>query len=79
MRVLAPLLLIGAVLIVLLVWRVLNLSRRIKGIDNPVLWLPRKERRAHARKLLKRFDDEYDIRQQEKLTNLIRDELDKTR
>lgn len=36
-----------------------RLRRRMKGLEEPELWLPRKERRAHARKLLQREDDEY--------------------
>ena len=43
-----------------------ELKRRIDGLEEPELWLPRKERQAHARKLLAREDTEYADRQQEK-------------
>jgi hypothetical protein len=49
-------------LIVAVIWLAYDnarLRRRIKGLDEPELWLPRSERRAHARKLLKREDEEY--------------------
>lgn len=34
-------------------------KRLAEGLHEPELWLPRRERRAHARKLLRREDDEY--------------------
>jgi len=49
-------------LIVLLVALIIvnaRLRRLIRGLQEPELWLPRKERQAHARKLLQREDDEY--------------------
>lgn len=49
-------------LIVLLIALIIvnaRLRRLIKGLQEPELWLPRRERRAHARKLLQREDDEY--------------------
>lgn len=36
-----------------------RLRRQVNGIDHPEFWLPRSERRAHARKLLRREDDAY--------------------
>lgn len=38
---------------------IIALKRRMAGLHEPELWLPRKERRAHARKLLAREDDAY--------------------
>lgn len=67
--VLAVLVLIGAV-----VWLVIDnarLRRRMKGLDEPELWLPRSERRAHARKLLKREDEEYQQQMIARLTEVI--------
>lgn len=40
----------------------------IEGLKRPELWLPRKEREEHARKLLKREDDEYQQALVERLT-----------
>jgi hypothetical protein len=50
-------------LIVAVVWLAIDnarLRRRMNGLDEPELWLPRSERRAHARKLLKREDEAYE-------------------
>lgn len=49
-----------------------RLRRLIKGINKPELWLPRKEQHAHARKLLKREDDEY---QQQLINKIMSGEL----
>lgn len=62
-------------LIVLLVALIIvnaRLRRLIKGLDEPQLWLPRKERHAHARKLLQREDDEY---QQQFINKIMSGEL----
>lgn len=39
--------------------RYLHYKRLMEGLHEPELWLPRRERQAHARKLLRREDDEY--------------------
>lgn len=49
-----------------------RLRRLIKGLQEPELWLPRKERQAHARKLLQREDDEY---QQQFINKVMSGEL----
>lgn len=36
-----------------------RLKRLLGGLKEPELWLSRRERRLHARKLLRREDDEY--------------------
>ena len=36
-----------------------QLKRTLHGIDHPEMWLPKRERQAHARKLLMRENDEY--------------------
>jgi hypothetical protein len=46
--------------------------KRVQGLKEPELWLPRKERQAHARKLLKREDDEYDQKFFERMDNYIK-------
>lgn len=62
-------------LIVLLIALIIvnaRLRRLIKGLDEPQLWLPRKERHARARKLLQREDDEY---QQQFINKIMSGEL----
>jgi hypothetical protein len=39
--------------------RFIQLKRLIAGSSNPIFLLSRRDRRAHARKLLQRQDDEY--------------------
>jgi hypothetical protein len=61
-------------LLVAVVWLAVDnarLRRRMKGLDEPELWLPRAERRAHARKLLKREDSEYEQQMIARLTRVI--------
>lgn len=57
-----------ALMVIVLVWlgwtiysthQYLHFKRLVEGLHEPELWLPRRERRAHARKLLRREDDEY--------------------
>jgi hypothetical protein len=48
-----------------------RLKRRIAGLHEPELWLSRSERRAHARKLLRREDDEYTEKLIERTTQSI--------
>lgn len=49
------------------------LKRLLNGLDHPELWLPRRERQAHARKLLRREDDEYAQQLIEKTTRYIQE------
>jgi hypothetical protein len=61
-------------LVVAVVWLAIDnarLRRRMKGLDEPELWLPRAERRAHARKLLKREDEAYEQQMISRLTEVI--------
>lgn len=75
MRVLLPLVLIVLIILVAMSIYAVILRRRLKGLENPVLWLPRKERRAHARELLKRAREEYELDRQQDLVEAIRTEL----
>lgn len=61
-------------LLVSVVWLVVDnrrLRRRIAGLDEPELWLPKAERQAHARKLLKREDEAYEQQMIARLTEVI--------
>lgn len=57
--------------------RYVQLKRLLNGLHEPELWLPRRERQAHARKLLRREDDEYTQRIIEKTTQYINQEGNK--
>jgi hypothetical protein len=48
----------------------------MRGLDEPELWLPRNERRAHARKLLRREDEQYIQKMIERQTSFITNEGD---
>lgn len=48
-----------------------QLARRLKAIDDPVLHLSRRDRRAHARKLLEREQQEYDLQRQREFYDVI--------
>lgn len=48
--------------------------RRMKGLEEPVLWLPRRERREHARKLLRREDEQWIQQMIERQTGYIEKE-----
>lgn len=50
-----------------------NLTRRLKGLEEPALWLPKAERREHARKLLHRQDEQYEQQMMERLTNYMKE------
>lgn len=50
-------------------------KRKAKGIDDPVLWLPHAERQEHARKLLAREQEQYDMRRQEQINDSLNDYL----
>lgn len=56
-----------------------SLRRRMEGLDEPELWLPRRERRAHARKLLKREDEEYMQQQLNQMISGSQPDLEKIR
>lgn len=60
---------IWVIITTVLVLVILSQRRRMRGLNRWELWLPRKERRAHARKMLKREQDQYD---QEVISRLSR-------
>lgn len=66
---LLPALMLWAVWFTIAYW---NLKKRIRGLDAPELWLPRSERREHARKLLQREDQEYQEQMMERLTEFMK-------
>jgi hypothetical protein len=47
------------------------LRRRMRGLKEPELWLPRRERRAHARKMLAREEEQYRQQVLEELDSFI--------
>ncbi|MGH3953549.1 MAG: hypothetical protein ACRDTI_05885 [Mycobacterium sp.] len=52
-------------------------DRLIEGLNNPVKWLTRKERREHARALLAREQDEYDQKRQQQIESTINQFLER--
>jgi hypothetical protein len=75
-RILIPAVIIGAAYLIFLVIQNRDLKRRIKSVDHPELLLSRRKRRAYAEELLQRQRDQYEETRQQKLTELIRGELD---
>lgn len=77
MRALLLLAVLGLLALVLYsVWVTLSRQawkRKVKGLNDPVLWLPRSERQAHARKLLAREQEQYDMRRQEQINDSLND------
>ena len=71
MRVLIILTLILIVAVVVLAYRVFDYRRRLAALDQPELMLPRRERREHARKLLRREEEQYQAALHQDLLNLI--------
>jgi hypothetical protein len=78
MRIVALLLLfLGAPWIVYTTWVTIQyarLKRLTKGLKEPELWLPKKERQAHARKLLQREDEQYIQQMIERQTSYMKGE-----
>ena len=60
------------VIIALLVIYIFSLRRRMRGLKEPELWLPKKERQAHARKLLQREEQQYQEQMLEHFTEVIK-------
>ncbi|SHY52551.1 hypothetical protein [Mycobacteroides abscessus] len=56
-------------------WR--ERGRLIEGLNDPVKWLSRKERREHARALLAREQDEYDQKRQQQIESTINQFLER--
>lgn len=71
MKLLTLLILVLVVVIAALVFHIIDLRRRIASLDEPELLLPRSERRAHARKLLRREEEQYQAAQHQDLLDLI--------
>lgn len=64
----------GPLMLIWAVWATIawaSLKRRMQGLHEPELWLSRKERRAHARKLLAREDEQYRQRLFEEQTEYL--------
>lgn len=49
----------------------IRLRTRMRGLNEPELWLPKSERREHARKLLRREDEQYITTMIERQTGII--------
>jgi hypothetical protein len=76
MRIVLLLALIVTAGIIFLTIRCISLTKRMRGLNRPELWLPRRERQDYARELLARERDIYETSRQEALVALLRDELE---
>lgn len=81
MRVLALVAVVGVIaLFVYAVYAIAKMhdqKRLIKGLKDPVVFLSRKERREHARKLIDREQDEYDLKRQQQIESTINQFLER--
>ncbi|SKV08719.1 Uncharacterised protein [Mycobacteroides abscessus subsp. abscessus] len=75
MVILALLALVGYAIYATVRWR--ERGRLIEGLNDPVKWLSRKERREHARMLLAREQDEYDQKRQQQIESTINQFLER--
>jgi hypothetical protein len=57
--------------------RYVLLKKRVRGLDEPALWLPKAERQEHARKLLAREEASYIQQMIERQTSYIEKETEK--
>lgn len=71
MKAVIPILLIAAIVIVAMGMHIHQLRKTLRGVDDPLVFLSGRERRAHARELLKRERDRYEAEHQERLNDII--------
>jgi hypothetical protein len=75
MRAVIPVLLVAGIVIVAMGVYIHHLRKTLRGIDNPLVFLSSRERRAHARELLERekqrYEAEQEADQQKRLTQII--------
>ena len=71
MKAVIPILLIAAIVIVAMGMYIHQLRKTLRGVDDPLIFLSGRERRAYARELLKRERDRYEAERQERLNDII--------
>lgn len=59
------------IIVTLLIIYILSLRRRMAGLNDPRLWLSRKERRVVARKELAQRDEERDLAQFQRNLDIV--------
>jgi hypothetical protein len=62
---------VWVIIVTLLIIYILSLRRRMAGLNDPRLWLSRKERRAVARKELAQRDEERDLAQFQRNLDIV--------
>lgn len=71
MKAVIPILLIAGIVIAGMGIYIHQLRKTLRGIDNPLVFLSGRERRAYARELLRRERERYEAEHQERLNEII--------
>lgn len=74
MKLLIPLVVILVIALTIAIIYARSQKRRVDGVSDPSVWLSRKERREHAKELLKREKDQYELSLQQDLMKIINKE-----
>jgi hypothetical protein len=71
MKAVIPILLIAGIVIIAMGLYIHQLRKTLRGVDNPLIFLSSRERRAYARELLKREQERHEAEHQERLNKII--------
>lgn len=71
MRAVIPILVIVGIVIVAMAIYIQHLRKTLRGVDDPLIFLSPKERRAYARELMAREKERYEAERQERLNQII--------
>lgn len=71
MKAVIPILLIAGIVIIAMGMYIHQLRKTLRGVDNPLIFLSGRERRAYARELLKREQEQHEAAHQERLNKII--------
>lgn len=71
MKILVLLVLVLLIAFAVTAFYAMDLHKRMRGLEAPELWLPKKERRAYARELIARERDQYNMQRQQDLEQYI--------
>jgi hypothetical protein len=71
MKAVIGILLIAGIVIIAMALYIHQLRKTLRGVDDPLIFLSTRERRAHARELLKREQERHEAEHQETLNKII--------
>lgn len=71
MKVVIPILLLAVIVMVAMGLYIRQLRKTLRGVDDPLVFLSAKERRAYARELMSREKERYEAERQERLNQII--------